>query len=418
MKPKTLPCFLLLLLLAHFTNGALLFGLKYLRDLQRHRPRPVNGSPYPNLHSNHTPQCDYFTGSWVPDSSSSSSLIYHSSDCPIIDPEFNCELYGRPDSDYLKYSWKPDECELPRFDGLEFLERMRGKTVMFVGDSLGKNQWQSLICMVSSSLPKSSPTRILRGDPFSNFKVLVCIFKSLHILPSIKFIQDYSVTISFYKAPYLVDIDLVQGERVLRLDEISGNGNSWHDVDVLSFNTGHWWTHQGSLQGWDYMEFGGKMHQEMDPLIAMEKGMRTWARWVDTNVDTSRTRVFFLSVSPSHYNPLEWSSKAVVSKANYCYGQTKPVSRMATETENEYPVDCADQMKVVKSVLESMNSPAYLLDVTKLSAMRKDCHPSIYSGELSPSQRANPARYSDCSHWCLPGLPDTWNQLLYTALFF
>lgn len=61
--------------------------------------------------------------------------------------------------------------------------------------------------------------------------------------------QDYSVTISFYKAPYLVDLDLVQGKRVLRLDEISGNGNVWRDVDVMSFNTGHWWTHEGSLQG-------------------------------------------------------------------------------------------------------------------------------------------------------------------------
>ncbi|CAN6921912.1 unnamed protein product, partial [Brassica oleracea var. botrytis] len=20
----------------------------------------------------------------------------------------------------------------------------------------------------------------------------------------------------------------------------------------------------------------------------------------------------------------------------------------------------------------------------------------------------------DCSHWCLPGVPDTWNEILYT----
>jgi hypothetical protein len=62
-------------------------------------------------------------------------------------------------------------------------------------------------------------------------------------------VQDYDVSISFYKAPYLVDIDVVQGKRVLRLEEISGNANAWRDVDVLIFNTGHWWSHQGSLQG-------------------------------------------------------------------------------------------------------------------------------------------------------------------------
>lgn len=57
------------------------------------------------------------------------------------------------------------------------------------------------------------------------------------------------MAVSFYRAPYLVDIEAVQGKRVLRLGDISGNGNAWTGVDVLSFNTGHWWSHKGSLQG-------------------------------------------------------------------------------------------------------------------------------------------------------------------------
>lgn len=66
-------------------------------------------------------------------------------------------------------------------------------------------------------------------------------------------LQDYGVAISYYKAPYLVDIDTVQGKRVLKLDDIRGNANAWHDVDVLSFNTGHWWTHKGPLQGYIFL---------------------------------------------------------------------------------------------------------------------------------------------------------------------
>lgn len=112
------------------------------------------------------------------------------------------------------------------------MKRMRGKSVMFVGDSLGRNQWVSLICMISAGLSPSSPTQMIRGDPLSTFKFL-----------------EYGLTVSFYRAPYLVDIDSVQGKRVLRLGEIRGNGNAWTGVDVLSFNTGHWWTHRGSLQG-------------------------------------------------------------------------------------------------------------------------------------------------------------------------
>lgn len=137
---------------------------------------------------------------------------------------------------------------------------MKGKNVMFVGDSLGRNQWESLICMISAAVPQS-PTQMNRGDPLSTFKFLVsvnngfCIFflSSSFLLflglKKKKKMQEYGVTVSFYRAPYLVDIDTIQGRRVLKLDDIRGNANAWRGVDLLSFNTGHWWTHKGSLQG-------------------------------------------------------------------------------------------------------------------------------------------------------------------------
>ena len=63
-----------------------------------------------------------------------------------------------------------------RFNGVEFLQRMRGKRIMFVGDSLGRNQWESLICMIFSALPRSSPTHIIKGDPLTTFSFLVSFF--------------------------------------------------------------------------------------------------------------------------------------------------------------------------------------------------------------------------------------------------
>ncbi|GJX34700.1 protein PMR5 [Tanacetum coccineum] len=329
-------------------------------------------------------------GSWVHDET---YPIYQASSCPLIDPEFNCQMYGRPDSDYLKYRWKPANCELPRFNGLDFLTKMQGKTVMFVGDSLGRNQWESLICMTWSSVPKSA-TKIIRGDPLSSFKFL-----------------DYGVDVSFYRAPYLVDIDAVDGRRVLKLEDISKNSRAWMTADVLMFNTGHWWTHKGALQGWDLIESGGSIYQDMDRLAALHTGLKTWAQWIDSHVDTTTKRIFFQSISPTHYNPSEWSAGAT-SIGKSCYGETSPMSGSA------YPPVYPDQMKVIDNVIQEMQNPAYILDITTLSAMRKDAHPSIYSGDLSPGQRANPDHVADCSHWCLPGLPDTWNQLFYTALLF
>lgn len=375
----------LVLVQTHMGWSAIIMSLKNHHSHQHHRRQPM-------FQTNQS-TCALFAGTWVRDDS---YPFYQSSDCPLIDAEFNCQMYGRPDTDYLKYRWRPLNCELPRFNGIEFLLKMRGKTVMFVGDSLGRNQWESLICMVSASA-RGAQTQMIRGDPLSTFKFL-----------------DYGVSLSFYRAPYLVDIDVAQGKRILRLDDISGNGNSWLNADVLSFNTGHWWTHKGSLQGWDYMETGGQYYQDMDRVAALEKGLSTWANWVDANVDRTRTRVFFLSISPTHYNPSEWNAGATTTTTKNCYGETAPMSGVSMYPVGAYP----EQMRVVDTIIRDMQSPAYLLDITMLSELRKDGHPSIYSGDLSPEQRSNPARSADCSHWCLPGLPDTWNQLFYAALFF
>lgn len=38
----------------------------------------------------------------------------------------------------------------------------------------------------------------------------------------------------------------------------------------------------------------------MDRLVAYEKALTTWARWIDTNIDPTKTKVFFQGVSPDH----------------------------------------------------------------------------------------------------------------------
>jgi hypothetical protein len=69
-------------------------------------------------------------------------------------------------------------------------------------------------------------------------------------------------------------------------------------------------------------------------------------------------------------------------------------------------------MKVLEEeILPKMQVPVHVLNVTRLSDYRKDGHPALFG-----QPPGHTVSHQDCSHWCLPGVPDTWNELLYYAL--
>lgn len=97
------------------------------------------------INDNHH-KCDVFSGEWVPNRD---APYYDNMTCWAIHEHQNCQKYGRPDSDFMKWRWQPFGCDLPIFNPYQFLEIVRDKSLAFVGDSVGRNQMQSLICMLS-----------------------------------------------------------------------------------------------------------------------------------------------------------------------------------------------------------------------------------------------------------------------------
>ena len=55
------------------------------------------------------------------------------------------------------------------------------------------------------------------------------------------------------------------------------------------------------MDRWDYVQDGRKTYKDMNTLVAFYKGLTTWARWVNLNVNPAKTKVFFQGISPTHF---------------------------------------------------------------------------------------------------------------------
>lgn len=59
-----------------------------------------------------------------------------------------------------------------RFDALKLLQVLRGKRLMFVGDSVQRGQFESLVCLVQSIIPEGKKS-LERIPPRKIFKIQV-----------------------------------------------------------------------------------------------------------------------------------------------------------------------------------------------------------------------------------------------------
>ncbi|KAI3851382.1 hypothetical protein MKW92_039138 [Papaver armeniacum] len=278
---------------------------------------------------------------------------YAPGSCPYLETRsFDCHGSGRPDDEYLKWQWKWQSH--PRND-----------------------MYMSMACILWNAIPDKK--RI-----------------------------DYNCTMAFVWSAFLVrSIGVSKStQETVRLDLIDEQAASaYRDADVLVFDSGHWWVPKKTNNGVNFFQEGDNLYPQLDVNEAYRKGLTTWRKWVDKHIDSNKTQVVFRGFSPTHFKG-KWST------GRGCNLATEPIPSNQT-----YIKPTPIQLEILESTLRKMKTRVLYLNISKLSYYRADAHPSVYRiffKNYTFQERIEASQ--DCSHWCLPGVPDTWNELLYVAL--
>ncbi|XP_051125472.1 protein trichome birefringence-like 31 isoform X2 [Andrographis paniculata] len=228
--------------------------------------------------------CDVFKGRWVWENES--YPLYEEENCPFLVKQTTCLRNGRRDSFYRHWRWQPDGCDLPRFNGIKLMEMLRDKRLMFVGDSVQRGMFESMVCLVHSSIPSSVKTSLRRIPPRKVFKI-----------------EEFNASIEYYWAPFIIEsisdhaTNHTVHKRLVRLNSVAKHSQEWGGVDILIFESYIWWMYKPTIN----VTYGSlDKIEEINVTAAYRVALQTWANWLDSTMNPSTQKIFFVTMSPTH----------------------------------------------------------------------------------------------------------------------
>ncbi|XP_057448435.1 xyloglucan O-acetyltransferase 1-like [Lotus japonicus] len=357
-------------------------------------PSPPPSTSYSVNDKAYEKPCDYFNGKWVNDKR---GPLYNGTTCGTIKESHNCITNGRPDSDFLYWRWKPNECNIPRFEPHTFLQLIRNKHVAFVGDSLARNQLESLLCMLS---------------PASTLKLLHHKGARWWHFPS------HNATLSSYWSPFLVQgaerLKSGPHHNTMYLDHVNEKwAKDMDKMDLIVLSVGNWFLvpsvyyEGGSVVG--CLNYHGLNCTEIGFYGPLRKALRISLNSIIERkaAKGNGVDVILRTFSPSHFDG-GWDKAGVCSNTEpYSKGE-KQLGEMDAEIRR-IEMEELEDAKVKAKQFGGFRLEA--LDVTQLALLRPDGHPGAYMKPFPFANGVQERVQNDCVHWCLPGPIDTWNEI-------
>lgn len=339
--------------------------------------------------------CNLFEGRWIWNPKGS---LYTNTTCSTIPESKNCRKYGREDNDFVKWRWKPNECELPSFDPKTFLEIVRGKKLAFIGDSVARNQMESLLCLLSQV-----------ETPIDVFKDADDRFRTWHF-PS----HDFTLMVLWSKFLVVATEREINGSSSgvfdIQLDKIeTGWLEKLPELDYSILSDGHWFFRKSYLYEGDKL-IGCVFCEDANVtnlglVYALRRTFQTALNHINRCEECRGMVTLLRTFSPAHFEHGTWNDGGTCNR-------TMPFRESEVKlggTEWEIKKVQVEEVERIKVEGEKNGKRFEVLDVTKAMLMRPDGHPGSYWNKWADG-------YNDCVHWCLPGPIDVWNDLLLGVL--
>lgn len=340
--------------------------------------------------------CDLFDGRWIPDLN---GPIYTNSSCKTIPDSKNCFKNGRKDKDFLNWRWKPNDCELRRFNPKTFLSIFRGKKMAFIGDSVARNHMESLLCLLSQE------------------EIAVHIYKDEEDRFRTWYFPHHDFTLMILWSKFLVTSKerkingSASGIFDLHMDKVDTKwAKKLTGVDYAIISDAHWFFRKSYLYK-DGNLIGCLLCNEQNVTdlglgFAVRMAFRTGLNFINKCKECMGSVTLLRTFSPAHFENGGWNSGGSCNRTSPLGPEGKDLAAFDWELRTIQ----VEEIERARKEGEWRGKKFVAMDVTRAMLMRPDGHPGSHWGNKWMKG------YNDCVHWCLPGPIDAWNDFLMATL--